>query len=307
LRTALILILGIVVVAVGIGVGALTITTRHYEANVSRIQNAFPTTGRPSTGPAAAGAVTFLVVAVERGPRAPARLVTDSVMLLRLTADDKHAEVVFLPVDLWLSPAGRPAATVGAMFRSGGSAELIAGVEGASGVRIDHYAQLDLDGFRTVTDAVGGVDVTIPRPYQAKGRAFTAGPQHLDGAAALAYVRATTVADHAQDAAREQLVMSALFARLGTIGALSDLGTMTRVVGAVSSALRVDSSLDDPGLVRLAWDHRGVGSPDFLSAPVSGRGVRGGQTVSLPDAARLSQLWAALRADDLAGHVGAFR
>jgi LCP family protein required for cell wall assembly len=308
LKTALLVILGIVAATAGLDIAAVTLATLHFEGNVSRVHNAFPTTGpRPSKAPAAADSVTFLLTAVEPDGTARTGLVADSVMLVRLTADSRHTQVVFLPVDLWLAPEGRPAGTVGGMLGDGGPAELIGAIEAASGVRIDHYAQLDFDGFRTVTDAVGGLDVNVPANYASEVGTVAAGRQHLDGAETVAYLRAAQAADRAGKTAREQLVMKALFTRLTTIGALSHLSTLTRTVGALTSALSVDSTLDDPGMVRLAWDHRGAGSPDFVAAPVSGRARHDGRWVHVPDDQQLAQLWADLRADDLADHLDDFR
>jgi LCP family protein required for cell wall assembly len=68
------------------------------------------------------------------------------------------------------------------------------------GLRIDHYALVDLGGFVDVIDALGGgtldvpehtvIRLSPPKPGEA-WRTFDipAGRQHLDGAAALAYAR----------------------------------------------------------------------------------------------------------------------
>lgn len=238
------------------------------------MHNAFPSTGPPAADlSGAAGSVTFLLTAVEPNRATATGMVANSVMLVRLAADSVHTQVVFLPVALWLASARMPAGAVGGMLEDGGPERLIGALEAASGVRIDHYAQLDIVGFRTMTDAVGEVDVTIPARYVDMGDIFAPGRQHLDGTEAIAYLRAARAADHAGKAGREELVIEALFTRLGTMGTLSHLATMTRTDGAVTSALSVDSTLDDAALVRLARYHRNAGALDFLAAPVTGRGT----------------------------------
>jgi LCP family protein required for cell wall assembly len=67
------------------------------------------------------------------------------------------------------------------------------------GIPIDYYAVMDLDGFVKMIDAVGGIDVVNPSVIndptyataagQIIGFGLAAGPQHLDGDQALAYVR----------------------------------------------------------------------------------------------------------------------
>jgi LCP family protein required for cell wall assembly len=73
-------------------------------------------------------------------------------------------------------------------------------IENLLGIRIDHYALVDLSGFVDVIDAIGGVTIDVPerilvrisppKPGEA-WRTFDipAGRQHLDGEAALAYAR----------------------------------------------------------------------------------------------------------------------
>jgi LCP family protein required for cell wall assembly len=67
------------------------------------------------------------------------------------------------------------------------------------GIHVDYYAAMDLGGFVKMIDAVGGIDVVNPAPIDDGyydwldgvnfGFALPAGPQHLDGKHALAYVR----------------------------------------------------------------------------------------------------------------------
>ncbi|TMC61337.1 MAG: LytR family transcriptional regulator [Chloroflexi bacterium] len=68
------------------------------------------------------------------------------------------------------------------------------------GAPIHYYAAVDLEGFRSLIDKVGGVDIDNPRPINDPvyggwtdkrpiGFSLSAGVHHLDGQSALAYVR----------------------------------------------------------------------------------------------------------------------
>lgn len=67
------------------------------------------------------------------------------------------------------------------------------------GIPVNYYAILDLGGFSKMIDLVGGVDVVNPKPIDdpvydwldgsKHGFQLAAGPQHLNGRLALAYVR----------------------------------------------------------------------------------------------------------------------
>jgi polyisoprenyl-teichoic acid--peptidoglycan teichoic acid transferase len=90
------------------------------------------------------------------------------------------------------------------------------------GIPIHYYAAIDLAGFRRMIDLVGGVDVVNPQPIQdplydwldgsSNGFYLTAGPHHLNGRLALAYVRSRQGqgdSDYSR-AARQQQVLVAL-------------------------------------------------------------------------------------------------
>ncbi|OLF17485.1 hypothetical protein BU204_11125 [Actinophytocola xanthii] len=72
-----------------------------------------------------------------------------------------------------------------------GAKTLIATVQELTGATIDHYAQVNLLGFYDITKAVGGIDVCLRAPVNDRdsGARFPAGPQKLEGVAALAFVR----------------------------------------------------------------------------------------------------------------------
>jgi hypothetical protein len=78
------------------------------------------------------------------------------------------------------------------------------------------------------------------------------------------------------------------------------------LLDSVTGALQVDDSLAAEELVATAWESRGVGDPEFVTAPVSGPGVEGGTPVQYLDEGRASALWGYLREDSLAGHLGEF-
>jgi hypothetical protein len=130
----------------------------------------------------------------------------------------------------------------------------------------------------------------------------------MDGGAAVAYLRdAGTVAADAGAATRQQRVVAALFARIGAVGAFSDLGRLTDLLTSVTGAISVDESLADEDLVAVAWEFHGVGGPDFLLTPVSEPDEESGRVVQRLDAERAGALWGYLREDALAGHLDEFR
>ena len=74
-----------------------------------------------------------------------------------------------------------------------GRAAAVATVEQLTGVHVDHFAELNLDGFYELAKVIGGVEVCLnhPVPYDPNSgfSAAHAGYQHLNAKQALAFVR----------------------------------------------------------------------------------------------------------------------
>jgi LCP family protein required for cell wall assembly len=303
-QTVLIALLAVLAAGAGAVVSTSALTANHYSANVARLRHVFPSGPRPAP---VAGALTFLVVGGDSRGGSPSGLLPEGMALVRLTSGRTHAEVVSLPVNASLSAPQQPGHSLGGAFSSGGSAQLISAIESATDVRIDHYAQLDFDGVRSVTQQLGGVDVEVQAPYRNRGYSFHVGLQHLAGNAALAYLRNADAAARDTAVVRQQAIITALFERVSQLGLLSDFGRLTDSVGRLSQALTVDNILDGPDLVQLVWSLRDLGRPVFITAPVGGTGVEQEEDVQYLDPSRAGALWSYLRQDSLAEHLDEFR
>jgi LCP family protein required for cell wall assembly len=122
---------------------------------------------------------------------------SDTMMLLHLPADRKKITVISIPRDSMVRiPScgqGSPARTemINSAFRTGGLACAWKTVESLTKVRVDHAIELDFSGFMAMVDAVGGVEVRLPRAMddpKAKLH-LPAGKSLVNGEQALAYVR----------------------------------------------------------------------------------------------------------------------
>ncbi|GAB2873894.1 LCP family protein [Lentzea nigeriaca] len=122
---------------------------------------------------------------------------SDTAMVVQLNAAGDQARVVSIPRDTMV-PRPRcgthpPAAiaTFNSAFATGGAACTVATVEQMSGIRIDHFVQIDFNGFKDVIDRLGGIDINVPEPIddEKSGLHVPAGPTKLDGTQALAFVR----------------------------------------------------------------------------------------------------------------------
>jgi LCP family protein required for cell wall assembly len=118
-------------------------------------------------------------------------------MLLHLPADRKKITVISIPRDSMVRiPScgqGSPARTgmINSAFMTGGLACAWKTVESLTKVRVDHAIELDFSGFTAMVDAVGGVEVRLPRAMDDPRAKLNlpAGKSLVNGEQALAYVR----------------------------------------------------------------------------------------------------------------------
>ena len=288
----------------GVLVGASALTLEQLSADVDRVGNAFPAGERPA--PVGDG-LTFLVVGLDTSPGAPAGGEPALVTMWHVTGDHRHVQLVSLPANLSSAADGTAAAPLREVFTAGGPAGLVAAVESMSGVRIDHYAELDLEAFGSLTDELGGIEVDVPQIHRSRGEVFLPGPQRLDGDQALAYMRSPRRdPDEIEAVPRQQLVVRALFERVHERGFLADLDGSVDLVGLLTANLRVDDSLDAPALARLAWELRDVREPALLTVPVLPVETQDGDPVHPVDEERAARLWDHLETDTLTEHADEF-
>lgn len=120
----------------------------------------------------------------------------DVMMLLRVDFSAESVCVAQIPRDTYARFTESSYKKLNGAYTSLGGADKVAEfLSGALGVDIDHYVCVGLDTLGALVDAVGGIDVDVPRnmyyndPYQGLYIDIKAGKNHLDGEAAQQFVR----------------------------------------------------------------------------------------------------------------------
>ena len=295
-------VLVVLVLLVGAGVVGVELASRRVLGDVERIPQVFERLDeakRPKKPAGTDRTLNVLLVGVDTGTARADR--GDAVMLLHIAADRRTAAFVSIPRDSWVAVPDRGPATISAAYAAGGPTLLVRTVEQLTALRIDHFATMDFAGFKDITDDLGGVDVRVPRA----GAGFQAGMNHLDGDAAVAYVRQQAAGPGADGdrTRRQQQVIKALMTKMGSVG----LQSPARTLGLLSSVARttgVDDSLSDGRMRSLALSLRNLrpAEVEFLTAPVTPPTRAGEPRVRL-DPARAGALWQALVSDDVPGYL----
>lgn len=183
---------------------------------------------------------------------------SDALMLVHFAKGNKRVEAVQIPRDtLTTLPAckdtgsGAFAGGANLMINSalgGGPACSVRAVETLSGVHIDHFVQLDFDGFASMVNALGGITVCLDKPMvdvDAKLN-LPAGKQKIHGKNALALARTRHAVGDGSDIGRlghQQVVMSSIISRARSAGVLTRPDRLFKFLNALTSSITVDKGI----------------------------------------------------------------
>lgn len=216
---------------------------------------------------------TILVLGTDGGDRRGRQAAnrSDSIMLLRTDPGKRRLAFLSIPRDLQVEIPEVGVARINAANQIGGPALALRTVEDLTGLEVNHVAFVDFDRFEELIDAVGGIDVNVPRairsgkfdcPYKSakqcsrwKGWRFEPGDQHMDGRRALVYSRirknllnpGETDFDRAR---RQQQVVSATLDKVTSVGTALKLPF---VGGDLVTPLATDLGAWD--LMQIGWSY----------------------------------------------------
>ncbi|MFD6426466.1 LCP family protein [Streptomyces sp. NPDC060198] len=189
-----------------------------------------------------------------------------------------------------------------AAYAEDGPELLVRTVEYNTGLHIDHYVEIGFGGFANIVDAIGGVELDIPKAFKDKnsGADFQAGKQTLNGEQSLAFVR-TRYAFAGSDLDRtknQQKFLAALASQTATPSTLINPFTLYPVLGAGLDTLVVDKDMSLWSLARMFFAMKGVtgGDGTSMNIPLSGQSTGGGNLVW--DKAKVKQLVEQLKNDE---------
>ncbi|GAA2607007.1 LCP family protein [Actinomadura fulvescens] len=311
----------VLLVVAGIG-GLIWQRESSYNGNIERIPGAMPS-GKSRPGPNVTGTENWLLVGSDTradlgttgdGGRVwkPGAQRSDTIMLLHLPADRSKAYVVSFPRDSWVDIPGYGNQKINAAFSFGGPPLLIETVEKLTGARIDHYGAIDFEGFKSMTDALGGVEVDIAQSVYDPARkvSWPAGRQRLDGEKALLFVRQRYNLPNGDfdRIKRQQAFLGALAKKAADGGTISNPFKLDRFLSAFTKSISVDDKVDAGKLRSLALSLRNIRPANvaFLTAPNKGSAQRGKQSVVLLDRVKAGALFDALKTAEMAGYVSKY-
>lgn len=310
IRITLISVAAVLVLLVG-GVGWYVFSLSQKFESAETLKDVFPDEAlRPKAS--ATGAQNILLLGSDTRGKITGSLASakgersDTMMVVHISADRKDVEVMSITRDDWVEIPGHGEAKVNAALAYGGVPLVVQTVEGLIDSRVDHVAVVDFQGFKGITDALGGVTIDNPiafTPRHLKTAHFSKGLVELNGEEALAFVReryAFSDGDF-QRVRNQQLFIKAVMKKTLTRETMTNPATISNLVGAIVPFMAVDKGLDSAYAAGLALDLRDLRADDvkFFTLPTLGTGTVKGQSIVRVDFDKLAQIKEHFKADTL--------
>jgi LCP family protein required for cell wall assembly len=213
---------------------------------------------------------------------------SDTVLVLHLSPGLRRAVVVSIPRDSVVpvlscpSAPGAPGQTaspgqveqINASFAAGGPGCLWKTIEQTTGIRLNHFMELNFTGFERVVNDIGGVSICLPYPIRDRRSKLrlTAGVHHVMGPAALAYWRVRYIGQGSdlQRIQRDQYLMASVAQKVKRANLLGSPTKILKVVSDIAGALTTDAGLSQSAMIALAANLRSVPlkAVHFVQVPV---------------------------------------
>ena len=313
-RRRIVLISGISVVALILGtIGVYALVLSQTFNSTEKIPEVFPeeTHRPPVLEGEAAKSQNILLLGSDSRDSAHTKLAdivgrTDTIMVVHIPADRENVQVMSIMRDSWVDIPGKGESKVNAAMVRGGVPLVVATVENLIGARIDHVAIVDFEGFKGITDALGGVTVNNDKAFTSahKNRYFfPAGNLELNGELALAFVRerASFPDGDYQRVRNQQKFIKAVMDKTLSRETLTNPVTISNLVGAVAPFMAVDEGLNSAYAAGLGFEMANIRGDDvtFFTMPTLGTGMVGSQSIVRVDFDELAVIQGHFRADTL--------
>ncbi|MFE9257539.1 LCP family protein [Streptomyces sp. NPDC006879] len=239
---------------------------------------------------------------------------SDTAMIVHLYEGHQKASVISIPRDTLVTrpsckkpgggaDPGGPRKMFNESFTVGGPACAVKTVEKMSGIRMDHFVEVDFTGFKKIIDGLGGVEITTHEPIKdpASHLDLPAGTHRLGGEQALGLVRTRKTVGDGSDLGRIQLqqaFMKALLTEIKGIGLFESPTKLLGLADTATKAITTDKELGDvKSLASFADSLRTLGAEDMqmVTLPVVYDTIDPNRVVPLEQES--GQVWQALRQD----------
>ena len=180
---------------------------------------------------------------------------SDTIMVLRREKGG-GAALLSIPRDLWVAIPGQGDGKINAAY-NGGPKLLARTVTESLGIPIQHYVEIDFNGFKKLVDTIGGVQICVlyATKDDSTGLNLQPGCHQLDGEMGLQYARSRQYEEFIDGEWRKdqrgdlgRIERQQNFIRAAVDGALEETGNdpfaLGRLTKAIVASVRIDGSIE---------------------------------------------------------------
>jgi polyisoprenyl-teichoic acid--peptidoglycan teichoic acid transferase len=175
---------------------------------------------------------------------------TDSMLVITVNPETKTTKILSIPRDTRtqllnsINPKKNTIDKINHAYAFGGIEMSIESVENFLNIPIDYYVEVNMQGFKDIVDAVGGIDVDNQYAFELDGVYLNKGPQHLDGTKALAYAR-MRIEDPRGDIGRGERQREVISKIIEKGKSLSTLTNYTDILDALENNIKTNLTLSE--------------------------------------------------------------
>ena len=188
--------------------------------------------------------VNFLLVGQDRRP-GEGRQRSDSMIVVTVNVRTKEITLTSFMRDMYVEIPGYKANKMNAAYARGGFSMLCETLRTNFGVVIDGCVEVDFDGFSSIVNLVGGVDIKLTAA-EAKHLndihpwGLTSGVNHLNGEQALEYSRIRKIGNDYARTERQRNVLTAIFQKCKTLSLLEMKSLLDGILPLISTTMTAD-------------------------------------------------------------------
>ncbi|MFI7441297.1 LCP family protein [Nonomuraea indica] len=238
---------------------------------------------------------------------------TDTMILMHISPNRDKAQLVSFPRDSMVQiPQCKNETTkqvmpprrdmINSAYSSGGIACTMSTIEQLTGIRVDHFVEVDFSGFKSIVDALGGIEICLQSGVNDKASKLTLPPgkSRLNGEQALGFVRLRKYGDGSdiQRIKRQQIFLSKVVAKATSSDLLVNVPKLTGFIKATAQSVTMDPELanNQEKLIEIAQSAQKMtaGGVKFITVPWMPDPENENRVVWKPEA---KDLWAAILSD----------
>lgn len=192
--------------------------------------------------------ISILLVGVDKRKGDSGR--SDSMIVATVNPETKTTTLVSIPRDtktkiVSTTDSSKNRVTkINAAYAYGGIEMTIDTVENFLNIPIDYYVQVNMEGFKDIVDAVGGIDVNNKYAFELDGVSLDTGEQHLNGVEALEYARMRHQ-DPRGDFGRQERQREVISKVIHKGASISSLTNYNDILEALENNIQTNLTMDD--------------------------------------------------------------